>query len=73
MRQLLAKEKWAEQTLSLPGLTVVIPTKNATLFGVGWLLCSENQAWFIRLLDRGSNALRQTSARIYTDSCFLSG
>lgn len=38
MRQLLAKEKWAEQTLSLPDLTVVISTKNATLFGEGGLV-----------------------------------
>ena len=38
MRQLLAKEKWAKQTLSLPGLTVVIPTKNETLFGEGGLV-----------------------------------
>lgn len=38
MRQFLAKEKWTEQTLSLPGLTVVIPTKNAPLFGEGGLV-----------------------------------
>lgn len=29
MHQFLAKEKWAEQTLSLLGLTVVTPTENA--------------------------------------------
>lgn len=38
MHQFLAKEKWAEQTLSLLGLTVVIPTENATLFGEGDLV-----------------------------------
>lgn len=49
MRQFLAKEKWAEQTLSLPGLTVVIPGKNASLFGegglVGLAVVFRNQAW----------------------------
>lgn len=34
----LTKEKWAEQTLSLLGLSVVIPTENATLFGEGSLV-----------------------------------
>lgn len=38
MHQFLARKKWAEQTLFLPGLTVVILMKNATLFGEGGLV-----------------------------------
>lgn len=49
MHQLLARRNWAEQTLSLRDLTVVIPVKNATLFGegglVGLAVVFENQAW----------------------------
>lgn len=49
MRQFLAREKWAEQTLSLPCLIVVIGSKNATLFSegsfVGFAVVFQNQAW----------------------------
>lgn len=45
MYRFLAMDKWTMQTLSFFGLTVVIPTENATLVEnatlLVWLLCSE--------------------------------